>query len=35
MNLKKRSVREFVTNDDGQFPAKSPVGMFKELYISQ
>lgn len=29
----KRSVREFVTNDDGQFPAKSPIGMFKELYI--
>ena len=29
----KKSVREFVTNDDGQFPAKSPVGMFKDLYI--
>lgn len=28
----KKSVREFVTNDDGQYPAKSPVGMFNELY---
>ena len=24
---------EFVTNNDGQLPAKSPVGMFKDLYI--
>jgi hypothetical protein len=24
----------FVTNNDGQYPAKSPVGMFKDLYIS-
>jgi hypothetical protein len=24
---------EFVTNYDGKFPAKSPVGMFPELYI--
>ena len=24
---------EFVTNHDGEFPAKSPVGMFSELYI--
>ena len=24
---------QFVTNDDGQFPAKSPVGMFDSLYI--
>ncbi len=24
---------EFVTNYDGKFPAKSPVGMFKDLYI--
>lgn len=24
---------EFVTNHDGEFPAKSPIGMFKELYI--
>lgn len=24
---------QFVTNNDGQFPAKSPVGMFKEMYI--
>lgn len=23
----------FVTNNDGQFPAKSPVGLFKDLYI--
>jgi len=23
----------FVTNNDGKFPAKSPVGMFTELYI--
>lgn len=23
----------FVTNNDGQFPAKSPIGMFPELYI--
>jgi hypothetical protein len=25
---------KFVTNNDGQYPAKSPVGMFKDLYIS-
>lgn len=24
---------EFVTNHDGEFPAKSPVGLFKDLYI--
>lgn len=24
---------EFVTNNDGEFPAKSPVGMFIETYI--
>lgn len=24
---------QFVTNNDGSYPAKSPVGMFKELYI--
>lgn len=24
---------QFVTNYDGEFPAKSPVGMFKDLYI--
>ena len=29
----KKSIREFVTNDDGQYPAKSPVGMFPSLYI--
>lgn len=28
----KKSVRQFVTNDDGIYPAKSPVGMF-DLYI--
>jgi hypothetical protein len=26
----KKSVREFVTNDDGVYPAKSPVGMFPQ-----
>ena len=25
--------RNFVTNMDGQYPAKSPFGMFDELYI--
>ena len=25
--------KQFVTNYDGEFPAKSPVGMFKELHI--
>lgn len=29
----KKSIREFVTNNDGIYPAKSPVGMFSELYI--
>ncbi len=24
---------EFVTNNDGKFPAKSPIGMFNDLYI--
>lgn len=28
----KKSIREFVTNDDGVYPAKSPVGML-DLYI--
>lgn len=28
-----KSVRQFVTNDDGVYPAKSPVGMFDDLYI--
>ena len=28
----KKSIREFVTNDDGVYPAKSPIGMF-DLYI--
>lgn len=31
---KKQSIREFVTNDDGFYTtAKSPIGMFDELYI--
>lgn len=25
---------QFVTNQDGQYPAKSPVGMFKDMYIN-
>lgn len=29
----KRSIRQFVTNDDGVYPAKSPIGMFEEPYI--
>ena len=29
----KKSIREFVTNDDGQYPSKSPIGMFNDLYI--
>lgn len=28
----KKTIREFVTNDDGVYPAKSPIGMF-DLYI--
>ena len=28
-----KPVKQFVTNYDGQYPAKSPIGMFKELYI--
>lgn len=31
-NKEKKSIREFVTNDDGVYPAKSPIGMF-DLYI--
>tara|TARA_R100001460_G_scaffold19735_2_gene40982 strand:+ start:559 stop:1272 length:714 start_codon:yes stop_codon:yes gene_type:complete len=30
---KKGAQRSFVTNLDGQYPAKSPFGMFDELYI--
>lgn len=30
---KKTILKQFVTNFDGQFPAKSPRGMFKQLYI--
>jgi hypothetical protein len=29
----KKSVHLFVTNKDGQYPAKSPIGMFEDLYI--
>ena len=32
-NTDKKSTKHFVTNFDGQYPAKSPVGMFKDLYI--
>lgn len=28
-----RPIRRFVTNNDGTYPAKSPIGMFKDLYI--
>jgi hypothetical protein len=24
---------QFVTNNDGEFPAKSPIGLFTDLYI--
>ena len=24
---------QFVTNNDGKYPAKSPLGMFKDIYI--
>lgn len=24
---------QFVTNNDGKYPAKSPIGMFPDLYI--
>ncbi len=30
---KKTILKQFVTNFDGQFPAKSPQGMFPDLYI--
>lgn len=33
MNGDKKVVKEFITNYDGQFPAKSPVGMFDEVGI--
>lgn len=32
-STEKKSIRQFVTNDDGQYPAKTPVGMFKDMYI--
>jgi len=28
-----KAIKQFVTNFDGQFPAKSPIGMFKDMYI--
>lgn len=33
MTNDKKVLKQFVTNYDGQFPAKSPVGMFEETYI--
>ena len=24
---------QFITNNDGEYPSKSPVGMFKDMYI--
>lgn len=32
-STEKKSTKQFVTNFDGSYPAKSPVGMFPELYI--
>lgn len=32
-NGKRTIIKQFVTNYDGQYPAKSPYGMFKQLYI--
>lgn len=32
-NNTKKVTKEFVTNFDGVYPAKSPVGMFQKLYI--
>ena len=29
----KKSIRQFVTNNDGVYPAKSPIGLFEDLYI--
>lgn len=29
----KKSIRQFVTNNDGVYPAKSPIGMFEDLYV--
>lgn len=31
--VNKRIVKQFVTNFDGQYPAKSSIGMFPEIYI--
>lgn len=33
-NTEKKTKKEFVTNYDGEFPAKSPHGMFSDLYIN-
>lgn len=33
MGEDKKVVKQFVTNFDGQYPSKSPVGMFEEQYI--
>lgn len=33
INEEKRVVKQFVTNFDGTYPSKSPVGMFTEMYI--
>lgn len=32
-STEKRVKKQFVTNFDGQYPAKSPIGMFEDLYI--
>jgi hypothetical protein len=29
----KKPTKQFVTNFDGEYPAKSPIGMFNDLYI--
>lgn len=29
----KKVIKQFVTNFDGQYPAKSPIGMFEDIYI--
>jgi hypothetical protein len=29
-----KMVYQFVTNNDGYYPAKSPIGMFKDMYVS-
>jgi phosphopantetheine adenylyltransferase len=32
-DTEKKTIYQFVTNRDGEYPAKSPYGMFKDLYI--